>query len=55
MREIFEKALKNKKNSADYIEIRTEKKETTTIHFQGKKLENGALFLLINLMIWKRK
>jgi predicted Zn-dependent protease len=39
MREIFEKALKNKKNSADYIEIRTEKKETTTIHFQGKKLE----------------
>jgi len=39
MREIFEKALKNKKNSADYIEIRTEKKETTTIHFQGANLE----------------
>ncbi|HZK11402.1 MAG TPA: TldD/PmbA family protein [Atribacterota bacterium] len=39
MREIFEKALKNKKNSADYIEIRSEKKETTTIHFQGEKLE----------------
>ncbi|GAJ16774.1 unnamed protein product, partial [marine sediment metagenome] len=39
MKEIFEKALKNKKNSADYIEIRAEKKEATTIHFQGKKLE----------------
>ncbi len=39
MREIFEKVLKNKKNSADYIEIRAEKKETTTIHFQGEKLE----------------
>ena len=39
MREIFEKALKNKKNSADYIEIRMEKKETTTIHFQGANLE----------------
>lgn len=39
MREIFEKALKNKKNRADYIEIRAEKKETTTIHFQGEKLE----------------
>ncbi|MBE3092686.1 MAG: hypothetical protein IMZ51_03345, partial [Chloroflexi bacterium] len=39
MREIFEKALKDKKNSADYIEIRAEKKETTTIHFQGEKLE----------------
>ena len=39
MREILEKALRNKKNSADYIEIRAEKKEVTTIHFQGKKLE----------------
>jgi len=39
MREIFEKALRNKKNSADYIEIRMEKKEVTTIHFQGEKLE----------------
>ena len=39
MREIFEKALKDKKNSADYIEIRAEKKETTTIQFQGEKLE----------------
>jgi len=39
MREIFEKALKNKKNSADYVEIRAEKKETTTIHFQGANLE----------------
>lgn len=39
MRVIFEKALKNKKNSADYIEIRAEKKDTTTIHFQGEKLE----------------
>ena len=39
MREIFEKALKNKKSNADYIEIRAEKKETTTIHFQGEKLE----------------
>ena len=26
-------------NKADYIEIRVEKKEVTTIHFQGKKLE----------------
>jgi len=39
MREIFEKVIKNKKDKADYIEIRTEKKEVTTIHFQGKKLE----------------
>ena len=39
MREILEKVLKNKNNSADYIEIRAEKKEATTIHFQGKKLE----------------
>lgn len=39
MREILEKALENKKNKADYIEIRAEKKEVTTIHFQGKKLE----------------
>jgi len=39
MREILEKVLENKKNSADYIEIRAEKKEATTIHFQGKKLE----------------
>jgi len=39
VREILEKALRNKKNSADYIEIRAEKKEVTTIHFQGKKLE----------------
>ena len=39
MREIFEKALKNNKNNGDYIEIRAEKKETTTIHFQGEKLE----------------
>ncbi|HER24828.1 MAG TPA: TldD/PmbA family protein [Candidatus Atribacteria bacterium] len=39
MKEIFDRALKNKKNSADYIEIRAEKKETTTIHFQGEKLE----------------
>jgi len=39
VREILEKILKNKKNSVDYIEIRAEKKEVTTIHFQGKKLE----------------
>ena len=39
MREILEKILENKKNSADYIEIRAEKKEATTIHFQGKNLE----------------
>jgi len=39
MREILEKILENQKSKADYIEIRTEKKETTTIHFQGKKLE----------------
>ena len=39
MREILEKVLENKKNSADYIEIRAERKETTTIHFQGKNLE----------------
>lgn len=39
MREILEKALENKKNKTDYIEIRVEKKEVTTIHFQGKKLE----------------
>ena len=39
MREILEKALKNKRNKADYIEIRVENKETTFIHFQGEKLE----------------
>jgi len=39
MREILEKALQNKKNKADYIEIRIENKETTFIHFQGNKLE----------------
>jgi len=39
VREILEKILENKKNSADYIEIRAEKKEVTTIHFQGKNLE----------------
>ncbi|GAG50863.1 unnamed protein product, partial [marine sediment metagenome] len=39
MREILEKILENKKNKADYIEIRAERKETTTIHFQGKNLE----------------
>jgi len=40
VRAILEKALENKKNKTDYIEIRAEKKEVTTIHFQGKKLEN---------------
>ncbi|MBU4349554.1 TldD/PmbA family protein, partial [bacterium] len=39
MREILEKILENQKNKADYIEIRAEKKEATTIHFQGEKLE----------------
>ena len=39
MREILEKVLKNKKDKADYIEIRAEKKEVTAIHFQGEKLE----------------
>jgi len=39
MKEIFEKVLKNKKDKADYVEIRAEKKEVTTIHFQGEKLE----------------
>ncbi len=39
MREILEKILENNKYKADYIEIRAEKKEVTTIHFQGKNLE----------------
>jgi TldD protein len=38
MREILEKALR-KKGEVDYLEIRAEKRETTTIHFQGKNLE----------------
>lgn len=39
MKEILENALKNT-GKADYVEIRLEKKESTSIHFQGKKLEN---------------
>ena len=38
MKEILEDALKNSKK-ADYVEIRLEKKESTGIRFQGKKLE----------------
>jgi TldD protein len=38
MREILEDALKNV-GKADYVEIRLEKNESTSIHFQGKKLE----------------
>lgn len=39
MREILEKVLKNRKDKADYVEIRAEKKEVTAIYFQGEKLE----------------
>ena len=39
MREILEKIIENNKYKADYIEIRVEKKEVTTIHFQGNNLE----------------
>ncbi len=39
MREILEKALKNNRHKADYLEIRAEKKEVTDIHFRGPKLE----------------
>lgn len=38
MREILEKALR-KKGKVDYLEIRAERRETTTIHFQGRNLE----------------
>jgi len=38
MKKILENALKNT-GKADYVEIRLEKKESTSIHFQGKKLE----------------